>query len=93
MSHASDSDAKQKRRRPKPSSSPLSLNDNLHATFLSSAVMTNRYTTVDKEKDDEAKSKKTKLSDDRDSDGSILRIDLRLDGYKTWKRPEERFIS
>ncbi|KAK8832397.1 hypothetical protein WA577_002872 [Blastocystis sp. JDR] len=71
MSQVSDSDSKQKRRRQKPSSSVLSLNDNLHAT----------YTTVDKEKDDELKSKKAKVAEERDSD----------DAYKTWKRPEERF--
>lgn len=30
-----------------------------------------RYTTVDKEKDDELKSKKTKVAEDRESDGNF----------------------
>ncbi|KAM7457490.1 hypothetical protein BLSTO_01747 [Blastocystis sp. subtype 1] len=62
MSQISDSDSKQKRRRQKPSSSVLSLNDNLHAT----------YTTVDKEKDDELKSKKAKM---RTKPGSVRKSD------------------
>ncbi|KAK8807589.1 hypothetical protein WA171_000543, partial [Blastocystis sp. BT1] len=69
------SEPRQKRRRTKPSTSPLSLNDNLHST----------YTTVDKvdddkERDAESQAKKAKVNKSEDDDA-----------YKTWKRPEERF--
>ena len=56
-----------------------------------------RYTTVDKVDDDkdrdaESQAKKAKVNKSEDDGISIL-FCSHLDAYKTWKRPEERFIS
>ena len=52
----SDTDSKKKRRRARISTSPLSLNDNLHNASSFGLSMIRSYTTVDKVDDDKEKS-------------------------------------
>ena len=44
----------------------------------------------DKERSGESQSKRAKVGTDN---GTISGLYLYVDGFKTWKRPEERFIS
>lgn len=77
VSQASDTENKPKRKRVKATNNVLSLNDNLHATFLFCYHLIIRYVTVDKVDDDkekemESQTKKAKLAKDQDDEGTIL---------------------
>ena len=48
----------------------------------------------DKERDGESKAKKAKVEKQNETeDGWHMYLMLSVDIFKTWKRPEERFIS
>lgn len=60
--------------------------------------MIRSYTTVDKVDDDKEKSgdsqaKRSKVGSDNSMFFLIVFLFLPLGGFKTWKRPDERFIS
>ena len=88
------------KKRVKKASAPLSLNDNLHSSYLYGLKeLMDRYVTVDKvdddkERDGESKAKKAKVDKQNETeDGGGVDSFLFVDAFKTWKRPEERFIS
>ena len=92
-------EVKQKKR-VKKANVPLSLNDNLHSSYgCGSNDLIDRYVTVDKvdddkERDGESKAKKAKVDKQNEAeDGRCMYLLSSVDVFKTWKRPEERFIS
>lgn len=88
------------KKRVKKANTPLSLNDNLHSSYVcGSNELIGRYVTVDKVDDDkdrdgESKAKKAKVDKQNETeDGWNIHLISFVDVFKTWKRPEERFIS